>query len=185
MLFVFTVYLEQMELINHTFGSVERHYPDAQIMLFFDNAERLKLPKFAGRWTERYFKSFLETDETLLVKIDPDTVVNRRADFPDAPLFGTRRWQNMLSGAAVGYSRQTVQQIIDSKMLLDEKYTSHWYQYQRFQAPHLRPGETPENTWVSLQDDIITDIASRLNIPITDWPDVSLTDPTAPFYHKP
>ncbi len=144
---------------------------------------RLKLQKFRGFWTERYFRHFLKSTEKRIIKVDPDTTVNRVASLLDAPVFSAFRGNRILAGPAIGFSRDTVQKIVDSGLLHDTKYAASAYAYHRFTPPLLKPGEEQSFDAVALQDEIITDVVARLGIEPTEWSDVSFTDPHAPFYH--
>jgi hypothetical protein len=153
----------------------------------YQEGQRLKLSQFSGRWTERFFNLFLETDDEWLVKVDPDTHVNQAATLPNAPIFCAYRYthtgERILSGPAIGFSRETVERIIASGLLRDVKYTASKYAYHRFLPPLLKPWETRSEEAISLQDEITTDVAARLGIEPCEWSDVSFTDETAPFYH--
>jgi hypothetical protein len=105
------------------------HYPTSPILAFDDNLERLKLSQFAGQWTERYLKAFLQTGSNILVKLDPDTAVLRKARyFPDAEVFGVH-CDGQVLGGCIGYSRDCARKIIDSGLLLGTKYTGLYYTY--------------------------------------------------------
>jgi len=157
----------------------------------YTEGERLKLPQFAGRWTERFLKLFLQTDAPLVIKIDPDTRVNRAVEeFPKASIFSMFRYylngKRILNGPAIGFTREAAQAILDSGLLHDEKYTTYWYAYPRFRAPMLRPWEEEKfDEFVSLQDEITTDVVERLGLSFAEWGDVSLTDQNAAFVHPP
>ena len=145
---------------------------------------RLKLPRYRGAWTRRFMLEFLCTKEQILIKVDPDTVVNSHAVIPEAEAFGTIRNEWVLSGAAVGFRRSCVERIMLSGLLLDPIYETKFY-YPRFYPPFLKPGETQSTEMISCQDEITTDVMRRLKIPYSDWPSVSLNNPNAPFFHKP
>jgi hypothetical protein len=144
---------------------------------------RLKLQKFGGLWIERYFRHFLKTRESRLIKVDPDTAVNRATSLLDAPVFSAFRGDRILAGPAIGFSRDTVQKVVDSALLHDPKYTASKYAYHRFIPPLLKPGEEQSFDAIALQDEIITDVVARLGIEPIEWSAVSFTDAHAPFYH--
>jgi hypothetical protein len=126
-------------------------------LAFDDNLERLKLSQFAGQWTERYLKAFLQTGSNILVKLDPDTAVLRKARyFPDAEVFGVH-CDGQVLGGCIGYSRDCARKIIDSGLLLGTKYTGLYYTY-------VKCGER-----VTRQDEIMADIIRRLNLHTVEW----------------
>jgi hypothetical protein len=149
---------------------------------------RLKLPSSAGRWTERFLKILLSSDHDLVVKVDPDTHINREADLPDAPVFSAFRYnyhgERVLAGPAIGFRRDAAQAIVDSNLLLDPVYETKFF-YPRFWPPFLKPGEDQSSEMISCQDEITTSVVERLGIEPKEWAAVSLTDPAAPFYHRP
>lgn len=151
--------------------------------------QRLKLPRFRGQWTERYLKEFLSSDEPFIIKLDPDTRVNRRVDsFPDADVFGpfrhTDSGKHRLDGSAVGYSRAAAEKILASALLRDAEYAKPIYSHHRFAPPLLRKGEELDHTAVSLQDEIMADICRRLSLRVVEWGEASLENNSAAFYHR-
>jgi hypothetical protein len=48
----------------------------------------------------------------------------------------------------------------------------------------LRKGEELDHSAISLQDEILTDICKRLSLDVFEWPDVSLENQSAAFYHE-
>lgn len=154
--FALTFYKDERPAIS-ALADLKRFYPESPTLTFDDSKERLKLAQFAGRWTERYLQSFLDTDADTLIKIDPDTAVLRRAKgFPDSDIFGTHVDGQVLGGC-IGYSREGARQIVDSGLLLDTKYTGVHYTYVKF-------GER-----VSRQDEIMGDLIRRLHLHTVEW----------------
>src|SRR5208282_923089 len=150
-------FYKDQRLANQTVTDLRRFYPESPILTFDDSKQRLKLSQFAGRWTERYLKAFLQTDADIVVKLDPDTAVLRRARyFPDAEVFG-EHVDGQVLGGAIGYSRDCARRIIKSGLLLDTKYTCVHYTYVRF-------GER-----VTRQDEIMADIIRLLNLHTVEW----------------
>lgn len=189
------------ELAKQCIAGIQRNYPDsilcisdgiahpdlekfcAQRQVQYVLGSRLKLPAFRGAWTERFFLYFLGSDDPLMIKIDPDTRVNRAAVIPAAPVFAAYRQGAVLNGWAIGFTRDTVSRIVRSGFLHDLKYDSSSYAYHRFMPPRLREGETESCEAVALQDDITTDVVRRLGIVPQEWDEVSGTDQSAAFYH--
>jgi hypothetical protein len=207
MLFYVGVYRDQLAAMQ-TITNLRHYYPQATVFSISDGVTdetysnfcglthvsyavgtRLKLPAFRGAWTNRFLKVFLASNHDVCVKVDPDTVVTRATEFPDAPIFSAWRDSSLgkraLAGPAIGFSRLAAQQIVDSGLLFDPKYAGAEYSYRRFGPRFLKPGETPSDEAVSLQDEITTDVVERLGIIPLQWDAVSLTDLAAPFYHRP
>lgn len=153
--------------------------------------ERVKVPRFAGLWTQRYLEAFLESGEKLLVKIDPDTKVNFGTDFPKSELFchvqklHVPNRDFIYHGGAMGFGRLCAKHLVESGFLLDRRYSYGDYAYHRFHGPYLQPGEEdlPDDL-VSMQDRIVTEVAGRLGIEALDWEGISQTDLSAPFFHR-
>lgn len=207
MLFYVGVYRDQ-DAATKTITNLRFFYPQAQVFSISDGVEnqdyehfckiarvsyavgtRLKIPKFSGRWTERFLKIFLASKHDVCIKVDPDTRVTRATDLPDAPIFsawrGSVTGKRVLAGPAIGFSRAAAAQIIESKLFLDPKYSAKEYAYRRFGPTLLKSGETPSSELISLQDEITTDIVERLGIQPFEWDAVSLTASDAPFSHNP
>lgn len=189
--FAITTYKDQA-LAEVVVGNLKKFYPLASVLVFDDAKERLKLPQFAGRWTERYLKAFLETDADVLVKIDPDVVVVRKARrFPTVEIFGQKATGHQVLGGVIGYSRAGARKIVDSGLLLDPKYTDvTQFSYARFSGKHLLDGEEEDLTPVSLQDAIMADVIQNLGLEVGNWleayvrtstSDPSLTPPAGDY----
>jgi hypothetical protein len=161
--FAMTWYREPLELIAESIDALGEHYPDADLALVNENKERLKLPQFAGQWSERWMRRAIDTGAEIIVKIDPDTRCYRRAEFPSADVFGEIApavcfgIEGVIFGAAIGFSRSAILKILESGYLFDKKYCEDPYRY-------ARDGEI-----VSLQDAIVSDIARRLGLRFAAW----------------
>jgi hypothetical protein len=154
--FALTFYRDE-RLATSTIADLRMFYPESLILIFDDSKQRLKLAQFAGRWTERYLKAFLQTESDILIKLDPDTAVLRRAnEFPDSEIFG-EHVDGQVLGGCIGYSRDCARKIIESDLLVDSKYTGLHYTYMKF-------GER-----VSRQDEIMADIIRRLHLHTVEW----------------
>ena len=154
------------ELALRSIAALRLVYPESRITHIQDEP-RLKLPQFAGRWTERWMRACLLGDLTTLIKLDPDTRCLRRASLPDGDLWGQVApphvyWgvEGVLYGGAIGFKREAAQKIVDSGLLLDEKYTVKPYVFER------------NGEWLSLQDPIVHDVAQRLGLHETPWSEV-------------
>lgn len=171
--FAISSYVYDRDMAGKTIEDLRRVYPQAGIVhLLDDPPNRLKLPQFAGRWTERWMLSALATPADIVIKVDPDTIVCRPLeDFPSADMFGAfsqrQRFKGIMGGA-VGFQRSAVQQIVDSKFLLDKKYTESLYAFGEY-----RPGRD-QTEIMSLQDPIVFDVALRLGLTTSPWSDVHM-----------
>jgi hypothetical protein len=143
--------------------------------------DRLKLPEFSGKWTERWMRAYLDqTDAPLVIKLDPDTgVFKALASFPGADVFGkysylTNSDLEMLGGC-VGFTRRAVEKILDTKMLGQYRFSLAGYTYPRFAPNRLLPGEGPEERqFISVQDRIVSYIVKHLKLSLADWPQVAV-----------
>jgi hypothetical protein len=162
--FALTSY-QDADLALKSIAALQRTYPGAAILHLSDLQVRLKLPQFAGQWTERWMKAALATDADIIVKVDPDTRAYAAAQWPGEDIFGQRAvngtyWnvKGVLHGAAIGFKRSAVEKIVSSGLLRDVKYTKHPYVTSRDEA------ET-----ISLQDPMVHDIAQRLGLTEGEW----------------
>jgi hypothetical protein len=162
--FALTWYQEALELVEESIKAIGCYYPHARLTLCNENKERLKLPSYRGRWTERWMRRALETGAEIIVKIDPDTRCYRRIEFPGSEVFGQIAPQvafgipGVIFGAAIGFSRKAILKILNSGFLLDQKYSADPYRY-------AKNGEV-----LSLQDGIVSDIVKRLGLSFAVWP---------------
>jgi hypothetical protein len=172
--FALTSYVYDHEKAVKTVADLRRNYPRAEIVhLNDDPPNRLKLPQFAGRWTERWMEAALATSADIIIKVDPDTLVIRPlADFPEADMFGVaskrRLCKGVILGGAYGFRRSAVEKIVGSRLLLDGKYTSTASMDYIF--CEYRPGRKLEI--LSLQDPIVFDVVTLLGLTTAPWADV-------------
>ena len=176
--FVMTVHQETGQALNRL-RVLKRVYPEASVVLVGDGpvAPFLKPAAMAlgarfkegeeikqdlskrGLWTERWLRAGLESGADLIMKIDPDTGIFARAEFPEAQLFGEKIGDPVgVHGGCLGIRKETAQRIVDSGLLLDEKYSAAEYSYRH------RSGVT-----MSLQDRIFADVLGRLSIVPEAW----------------
>jgi hypothetical protein len=193
--FYIGIYKDQL-LARKAITSVRTFYPEAPIISISDGiedktyesfcldhsvrywqGERLKLPQFAGQWTERWFKTCAEnSDSDVFIKIDPDTRCFRRASLLDTDVFGRviglPNYQ--VFGPAFGIKRAAAVRIVDSGLLRDFEYTAGRFTYTRFLGKSLRQNETQDLQAVSSQDKILGDIILKLKLTVGVWKEVSL-----------
>lgn len=205
-MFFIGVYKDQ-NVARQCIANIKYHYPNEKIVSISDGThdstyeafceqvgvdyrigQRLKTPGYRGAWTERFLHLLEETNDEYVVKIDPDTVVSARVEWPDAEVFSSFRYypngRRILAGPLIGFSRLAAKHIIESGFMLDMKYTANEYTYHRFFPPRLKEGEEPNTELVSMQDEITTDVVERLGIAPTEWEHISLTNTSAAFYHR-
>lgn len=146
--------------------------------------DRLKLVKFAGAWTVRRLRLFLQSDADLCVKIDPDTKVCAKVErWPRADLFGHKQEPPAapLHGGCLGITREAAQKIIDSRLLLAEHYTDLRFGYRRFHD-EKKPGEMTDVSWVACEDRILEDLVPRLHLTTADLPEAYCVSGSVPRY---
>lgn len=146
--------------------------------------DRLKLTKFAGSWTVRRLRLFLQTDADVCVKLDPDTKVCAKVErWPSADLFGHKQDPPaaILHGGCLGITREAAQKILDSRLLLAQRYTDLRFGYRRFHD-EKKPEEEREVVWVSCEDRILQDLSARLSLTLADFPEAYCVSGSVPRY---
>lgn len=132
-------------------------------------SERLKQRGYGGRNAHNYLNLYLSfSKDDTLIKIDPDTGVNRAPILPDSFDVASNVLDlgedKYLQGGAMAFSSYAAHRIIDSKILLDDKYKGlDWcYRWQR-------------KEWIPCEDKILYDVIQRLKLNLVDWNDVYAT----------
>lgn len=148
-------------------------YPGCVTLLIEDNP-RIKVMEHGGEWTQRWLERALHINSDVIIKVDPDIKVTRAAaSFPTADVFGSILTRldgsTQCHGGTFGVSRVAAQKIVDSKLLLDEKYKTPTYTY-------VWKGET-----VSYQDKIFADVCARLGIKMERWNEVWMRHHQSPY----
>jgi hypothetical protein len=149
----------------------------ADMNVMIEDNPRLKVMEHGGGWTQRWLTTALNVGGDPIIKIDPDIQVTRAAaSFPTADVFGSiltyMDGSTQCHGGTFGVSRKAAQQIVDSKLLLDEKYKTPEYTYKW-------NGET-----VSYQDKIFADVCKRLGIKMERWHEVWMQHTQSPYDPK-
>src|SRR6185295_12164727 len=122
-----------------------KHYPTSRVILRSDGDLDPRFPILAlrnkvdfrresrlfpiengGAVIERMLALFLERPTRYLFKIDPDTLIHRRFKYLPARsgLFGTLQTEQetpSIQGGCMGFTRDAAEQILQSKMLRDER----------------------------------------------------------------
>lgn len=155
---------------------LQRLYPGCVTLLIEDNP-RIKVMSHGGEWTQRWMERALAAGGDPIIKVDPDIQATQAAKaIPTAAMFGcvlTRMdGSTQVHGGTFGLSRVTAQKIVDSKLLLDEKYKTPYYTYDW-------NGET-----VSYQDRITADVYKQLGIKPERWHEVWMQFHQSPYDPK-
>jgi hypothetical protein len=173
-------------LASKSMSACQKLYPN-DLVVGIPDTPRLKLAQFGGQWTQRWMEAALaDAEAEIIIKIDPDTrALKACRAFPTTDIFGQLapegtyypKSNGIICGGAIGFTRAAVQKIVDSKLLLDPKYTQkpYWTEERRFGTPREH---------IALQDPIVHDIAQRLNLSEGAWDGLDLMmswEPSRPF----
>jgi hypothetical protein len=193
--FYLTVY-DDHELAERLIKDLSIFYPESPILVCVDGnptyefsrfcdksgceymeGQRLKLAEFGGEWLVRMLQFYLmATDAECLIKLDPDSKINRRFGFiPLADLFGQIQHNGVRSyvqGGAIGCRRAAAETIIKSGFLLDAQYQQYAYSYRRKRSPYLQPGEAANDERLIAADVVLSDVAQRLQMVLAPWSEV-------------
>jgi hypothetical protein len=145
--------------------------------------ERLKSKLTGGcEFTQRNFEVLLvESDSDIFIKLDPDSYINHSFDIPDDDWFGHVHFAgvpylgyhfNFIAGGAMGLSRNAVEKIVESKLLLDKKYDQQGGFYDRYKRYKKFGDPLNESDLIRREDWVLGDVCRRLNIKPSSWPDV-------------
>lgn len=139
--------------------------------LWFE-CDRAKAKGQKGLWTQRYLEIFLEnSDAKYLLRVDPDTCVWRPFSLPEKDcIFGNiekKKYKyHYVRGGCIGFTRQVARKIVESRLLLDDRYSVYNYQrYKYFRWEH----EEESDEEIALQDWIVADVRHRLKIELVEW----------------
>jgi len=126
--------------------------------------KRLKVAGNGGLLGQTWLKLFLLlSTDSYLIKIDPDTGINRAPMFPSRfeVSCNYRDDHRYLLGGALLFSRDAVEKIVKSELMLDRKYQSREWCYRwRHQE------------WIPCEDAILYDVIHRLGLDLSWWDDV-------------
>jgi hypothetical protein len=155
----FIINTNEEPTIDRCLNFIRASYPDDNIITIPD-IDFLKNIINGGAWTLRYLNAFMATDGDILIRMDPDSLMLRPFAFiPETEYFGMMFADQYIHGGCKGYSRSYVQRIIDSELLLLEKYKGNEYKCG--------------NTNLVSCDLVCMDIAITLNATISNWTEVS------------
>lgn len=164
--FVVNCWHRDEHLARRLGAQLDQHYSDASSIVLPD-VPRLK-DKLTGEWTLRYLEWSLSSGADVIIKLDPDACVWRRATIPEADWFGTMSVDGtFVRGGACGFSREAAGKLIASQILLEETPFSY-PRYDDYRWPHEERDSTP----LSCQDRIVGAAMARLGILPSPWRDV-------------
>lgn len=187
--FIFHVY-DEVEQSKILVQSLRRFYPNVQIISIFDGlknselkqylesfqvmvveGDRLKLQKNGAAWLVRMLEKFLELSSAeALIKIEPDSLVLR--EFKEFPLSSAGITGTLVETSCLQYitsgcfwiRRSAVQRILNSKILLDNRYKilrSFGYKKQ-----------PDEQEWLLNENIVLAQVSSVLNLGQENWKEV-------------
>ena len=152
--------------------------------VIFIEGERLKnKPEGGCEFTQRNFEKVLElTNNNTIIKLDPDSYIWRTPNFiPEVPWFGTvhnskipffSKALTFIAGGAMGFQRQTIEMIYNSKLLLNKRYDNVNSFYDRYKRYKKIADPSGESGLVRLEDWTLADVCDRLDITPTNWNDI-------------
>jgi hypothetical protein len=141
----FALVYKNYEATAECLRDLRKHYPSSRVILRSDGDPDPRFPILAkhnhvhfrgesrlfgiengGAVIERMLVLFLEQPTRYLFKIDPDTVIHRRFQYLPvrSGVFGTTQTEQetpSIQGGCMGFTRDAVEQILQSKMLRDQR----------------------------------------------------------------
>jgi len=192
----FALTYENYEATAECLMDLRKHYPSSRVILRSDGDTNPQLPILAERYRvdfrgegrlfgiqnggaiiERMLMLFCERPTSYLLKIDPDTVIHRRFKYLPVRngLFGTLQTEEespSIQGGCMGFTREAVEQILQSEMLRDS----------RLKEPHnfindspyfFRMADRANRCGLASFDWIVPWIASALGIPMYAFDEVN------------
>jgi len=166
LVFVVNCWQRDEHLVERLGWKINRYYPEASRIVLPD-VPRLK-DQMTGEWTQRYLEYALATGADVIIKLDPDACVWRRAEIPIDDWFGTISLDgNFIRGGACGFSREAAGKLVASQILFEPTPFSY-LRYDEYRWPHEERDSTP----LSCQDRIVGAAMARLGIHPRPWADV-------------
>jgi hypothetical protein len=196
--FCFSVY-DDAHLCKRLVQELRSLYPDADIVAVRDGRiegmddwrqfcelnrvkhvathSRLKLLRNGGLWLHRLLEFTLrETAAPWIIKTEGDTRFHRQfRHYPDADVAGTLSEQQPTfpRGGCVLFRREALQTLVRRGVLLDPKYNSVEYGYQRYGK--WKYDQEPYNSEVLLcADKVLGDAIAQLNLTLSSWSEVDI-----------
>ena len=188
--FVITTYNDQ-HLVPRLLQQINKHCPGIQVIVIGDGVkleeslkqgttwfecERAKGQGQKGLWTQRFLEIFLKySTATHLIKLDPDSCIWRPFTLPEGnyDLCGNikhKRYKHpYIRGGCVVNTRLAAQKIVDSQILLEDKYEE--YNYSRYKI-HRWDHEKQSDELIALQDWIMGDVIYRLQLVLQEWNEI-------------
>ena len=136
-----------------TFSNDIYDYLISQNVKVINNNRRLKKAYMGGLDTECYLYN---CNNKYLIKVDPDTVVTGLLpDIPDNSIgcnYNQEKYH--IYGGCILFTKQAINNILESKLLLSDKYKQEFYNYRNHKLKED----------LSCQDLILYDVITTLNI---------------------
>lgn len=180
--YLITLYNEH-DLLQDRLREIRRLDPGANILIITDGdnypspdkdciyiptRERLKIAsdKPQGAWIDRYLRAFMDnTSEGDLLKIDPDTKLNKRPYIHKgydvvAKVHTHPSGRVVMESNALYMTRYAIKRVLDSKYLLESRKDRYTY-------------TTATSTKILMLDWILFDVVYRCDLRIGSWSDTS------------
>lgn len=124
---------------------------------------RRKIKDSGGLQTHRYLSLSLNYNFDYLVKIDPDTFPQKYFNFNQFSCThincNVDLRQNMIQGGLIGFPREIIKKILNSEILLQDKFKTDNYNYFCVGS----------NSYTPCQDLILSESVKELGIPIKSY----------------
>jgi len=151
--------------------------------LILVEGERLKSkPTGGSEFTQRNFEAvLLNSNASIIIKLDPDSFINKPVEPPNTEWFGhvyktaipfMGESFDFIAGGAMGFSRQTIETIVESKELLNRKFDDRGGFYSRYTNYKKFADPIGEKDLVRKEDWILGTVCKKLGIKATHWTDV-------------
>jgi hypothetical protein len=151
--------------------------------LILIEGERLKHKPTGGcEFTQRNLEVVLtKSNASTIIKLDTDTYINHTFRFIDAPWFGHVYHTSLpfmgetfdfIAGGAMGFSRQAITAIVESKELLNKKFDNRGGFYDRYKNYKKFADPMGESDLIRREDWVLGMVCKKLSIKATPWSEV-------------
>jgi hypothetical protein len=192
----FALVFQNYDATAECLRDLRKHFPASRVVLRSDGDPDRRFPILArrnhvdfraesrlftiengGAVIERMLVLFLEKPTRYLFKIDPDTVIHRRFQYLPVRngLFGTLQTPQetpSIQGGCMGFTRDAVEQILQSEMLRDRRLREP-ARFINDSAYFVRMTDRANRLGLASFDWIVPWIASELGIPIYPFDEVN------------
>ena len=145
--------------------------------------ERLKHKPTGGcEFTQRNFEAVLTYSQaSIIIKLDTDSFINRTVTPPNVDWFGHVHKTSLpfmgesfdfIAGGAMGFSRQTIEIIVESKELLNKKFDNRGGFYDRYANYKKFADPTGEKDLLRREDWVLGMVCKKLGIKANPWSEV-------------